>query len=503
MSRRLAFAASLFLGAVPAAAADAPVTPAEMRRHIEVLASDDFEGRAPATEGERRTTAYIVAELERRGLEPDGVDGSWFQRVDLVQRRPASHRVRWTANGRAVRFGAERIILVGRDERQEIADAPVTFVGHGYVDRARGIDQLAGADLQGAVALMLVESPAVPGFPGFSKRVRTVTEAGAAAVIGIVSDDLPWRDIVEAGQSGQVRLAAEPVPAVRGAMPAGEAARLVRAAGGDLAALMNEQPGPAFRAVPLALRAGLEVESRVRRYSSNNVVGRIRGSGGGGESVLLLGHWDHLGICRPEGAGNRICNGAVGNGSGIAMPIEIAGRLARERPERDVLVLATTGEEDGLLGAEHFAAAPPVPLGSIVAAINFDTVAIHGPGEPVGVIGRGLAPLDAAIAETAAAMGRRMDETFAADALVTRQDGWALARAGVPAVMVGGSFGNMALLQRFLAGAYHGPEDEIAADLPLGGAAEDANLIVALVRRLPHPARYAPPPPQPPATPAS
>ncbi|HEX8653985.1 MAG TPA: M28 family peptidase [Allosphingosinicella sp.] len=483
----------VLLAAAPAAAErDAPVTPTDMMRHIDILASDAFEGRAPATEGERRTTAYIAAELARRGLEPAGADGSWYQQVALMQRRAERHHARWTTNGRQLGFDDTRITLIGSRAEQRISDASVVFVGHGFVDRARGIDQLAGADLAGAVALILVEPPDVAGFPPYEDRVRAVAQAGAAAVIGIVADDVPWRLLLEAGANGRVERE-DGIPAISGTIGAGEVARLLAEAGGDFAALLDERPGPSFRAVPLNLRASFEVTSDVRRYSSNNVVGRIRGTGGGQESVLLLGHWDHLGLCRPEGEADRICNGAVDNASGIAMLIEAAGRLAARRPARDVLILATTSEEDGLLGAEHFAAHPVVPIASIVAAINMDTVAIHGRGEPVAVVGRGIAPLDQAIADAAASLGRRIDETHAADTFLRRQDGYALARAGVPSVMVGGSFANMALLNAFLAGAYHAPDDEAGPDLPLEGAAEDADLLVALARRLADPARYQPP----------
>jgi hypothetical protein len=131
-----------------------------------------------------------------------------------------------------------------------------------------------------------------------------------------------------------------------------------------------------------------------------------------------------------------------------------------------------------------------VPLASIVAAVNFDTVAIHEAGQPLAVIGRGLAPLDAVIAGTARDLRRAMDTTYAADAFVQRQDGWPLARAGIPAVMVGGAFADMAALQRFLGGNYHGPGDNVRPDLPLAGAAEDANFAVLLARRLADPTHY-------------
>ncbi len=228
----------------------------------------------------------------------------------------------------------------------------------------------------------------------------------------------------------------------------------------------------------------------VANIPTNNVVGRLRGTGGTGESLLYLSHWDHLGICAPEEK-DRICNGAVDNASGIAALLEIAGALARgPRPKRDILFLATTAEELGLLGAGYFAMRPVVPLRTIVAAINMDTLAITPKGESVAVMGRGRPSLDALIDRTVAEAGRRLDPDEEAAAFVERQDGWALARAGVPAIMVGGSFSDMKKLGGFLAGPYHSPADNPGPGLVLDGAAEDAELMVALGRKLADPALY-------------
>jgi len=481
----------LLSSTVAPAQADPPVTPAEMMRHIERLASDEYQGRAPGTEGERLTINYISDQLRARGAEPAGEGGSWFQPVRLVERRPGTSEVRWTARGAAVDVPADDMILMGRDASERVADAPVIFAGHGARLPDRGIDQLAGADLEGAVVLILLQGPDVPGFPSLAARTRMVSDAGAAAVIAIVGEDVPWAAVVAQFGSGTVRLDSTPVARITGAMPVPAVQRLVAAAGGDFRRLLNEQPGSSFRAVALPIRVAMEVATGVQRYTSNNVVGRMRGSGSTGESLLYLGHWDHFGLCRPEGEADRICNGAVDNASGIAMMLEVAGRLGRQpRPARDILFLATTSEEVGLLGAEYFAAHPVVPADSIVAAINMDTVAIHPAGEPVAVIGRGIPALDAIIDSTVAAMGRRLDTDSEADPFVQRQDGYELAEVGIPAIMVGGSFSDMRLLNAFLSGPYHKPEDQLGGRIVLDGAAEDANLLVALGRRLADPAVY-------------
>jgi Zn-dependent M28 family amino/carboxypeptidase len=277
-------------------------------------------------------------------------------------------------------------------------------------------------------------------------------------------------------------------------MPMAAASSLLSEGGVDLPDLAAAAAAPSFRPMPLELRASLAVSTQVRKYVSHNVIGRLRGTGNTRESVLYLGHWDHLGICRPEASDDKICNGAVDNASGIAMLIEIAANIARgKRPERDLLFMGTTAEEMGLLGAEYFGANPTVPLNSLVAAINIDTVAIHRKGEPVAVIGRGTAPLDALIAETAQQLGRKIDEDKEADDFVSRQDGWVLTRAGVPTVMVGGSFANMKQLGAFLSGPYHKHNDDLGRELILDGAAEDTDLLIALGRKLADPKRYQPP----------
>ena len=464
----------LLLLSAPLAAQPAPITPADLLRHIAILAGDSFQGRAPGSEGERLTTDYIIRQFEARGLEPAGENGGWRQPMPIVETVPGTSAARWTARGAPVEIAAGDMALTGNEAVKTLTDAPVIFAGDGA--------RLAGLDVRGAVALILAQAPA--GAPPLRQRMRALSDAGAAAVIAVAGADVPW-DLVSAGfRRGSTRLDSEPLPNIVGLMPASAVQRLLAAAGSDLAA------SPAA----LPIRVSMEIHTDIHRFTTSNVVGRLRGSGATGQNLMFLAHWDHFGFCRPEGAPDRICNGAVDNASGVAMMIEVAGGLAAgPRPPRDILFLATTSEEEGLIGAGWFAAHPTVPLGSIVAAINMDTVAIQPAGSPVAVMGRGVPPLDAAIDATVAAMGRRLDNDDEAAELVRRQDGWALARAGVPAIMVGGSFSDMARLNAFLAGRYHNPDDQADGQLVLDGAAEDANLTVALGRRLADPALYRSP----------
>ena len=485
------------LGAQPPASG---ITAADLLRHIRPLASDDFQGRGPGTEGERRTTAYIIEQFQARGLQPAGENGGWLQTLRLASRRPDAATLRWTG-AQPGQLSGDELVVTGREAHETLADAPVVFAAHGARMPDRGIDQLAGANVQGAVVLILYESPQVEGFPPIAERVRTVAAAGAAAVIVVVTtnEQLPWDQIRNVIRRGALRPDDPNVPRFSAVMPMTAAQRLITGAGGNLERLLNEQPGSSFRAVTLPGRVSIDATTTVSRIETSNVIGRLRGSGSTGQNVMLLAHWDHLGLCRPEGAPDRICNGAVDNASGIAGLIEVAGQLSRgPRPVRDVLFMATTAEEVGLVGAGWFADHPTVPLNSILAAINMDTIAIAPAGTPVAIMPSNSPALNTFVAQTIAAAGRTLDPDDEAASLVQRQDGWALARHGVPTLMVGGSFSNMTLLGHFLEqGRYHSPDDQADGQLVLDGAVEDMNLTVAIVRRLADPTQYQAPQPRP------
>ncbi len=218
-------------------------------------------------------------------------------------------------------------------------------------------------------------------------------------------------------------------------------------------------------------------------FTAYNVIGKAPGSAPDGRAVVVMGHYDHLGLCLPESAPDRICNGANDNASGIAAIIAVAERVARLKLDRDVWFVATSAEEWGLLGARAFADSPPVALNRIIAGFNLDTIAIAPRGAPVAMVAAKGSGLEQLVRDSAKAMGRSWDGDDEAASFLQRQDGWALAQRGVPMIMAGGSFSDLKLLNAFLAKAYHGPSDELRTDTELGGAVDDANLHVELVRR--------------------
>lgn len=467
MTRLRPLAAALLLSvgacATTSQVTDRPITESELRAHIAVLASDRFEGRKPGTAGERLTTDYIARQWAAAGLLPGGTEG-WFQPVPLVDRAAATGTVSLSGGRTATLDAADVAISSSADVR--IAGArlvPVT--GDAVPPEVRG---------NIAVLTLTPESGA-----GIARAPRRFAAAGAVATLVLVPSGPAWTTVKNALSQPSTSLAGGP--------------------GETVIAVNAERFAAAQAAAGPGATLSAELRSSARRYTSPNVIGRIPGTGGTGEAIAVIGHWDHLGAeCRPVTAPDRICNGAVDNASGIAVMIEVAKRLARgPRPVRDILFIATTAEESGLLGARYYVANPTVPLSRIVGLLNIDTIAIGPRGLPVSAVNRGNTTIDPLIDEAARLQRRPLDKDLDANAFIQRQDGAAFTEAGVPAVMAGGSFADMNKLQAFLRSTYHGPDDELTDTLPLGGAAEDADLHVILARMLADPKRYPTPPRKP------
>lgn len=449
-----------------------------MRATIDTLSSDAMQGRLPGSEGDQRTTYYIAQAMKDAGLVTGTNDPAnpWLAPVELTRSTPGIQRLELERSGSQTRIVPRDALVFTRGKRALVDGAPVLFVGgSGPVPEA--------AELMGRIALSFADSPG-----GFTRR-DALHENGAAGVITVVPDEDALQYIAQRQRIGGFHLASEDNPTLdayvtQSALAAslGERAwgRLVEEAGKD-----------GFVPHLMPWTATLEASSTEQPVTSYNVIGRIPGTDPAQGAVLLLAHWDHLGLCRQEGEADRICNGAVDNASGVALMLELAKRLAAAEPRqpRDIYVLATTAEESGLLGARAFAQNPPIPLPSIVAAFNFDTVAVAPEGSPIGIVGEGRTALDPVIRETAASMGRRFGEPEIAEGYVRRQDGWALLQRDVPTVMISSSFGVPLRLEDYTRRFYHQPGDE-AAGVELGGAVDDLLLHYELVRKLADPAQY-------------
>jgi aminopeptidase YwaD len=456
--------------------AERAVIAERLTQDIQMLASDEFGGRKPGTPGGKLTTDYLTQRFQEVGLDSGTNDpgNPWRAPVSLTSIRSLDSSIEITAGGRLTRWTPQEAIAVVTLKRLLVADAPIVFVGYEAQD-------VPADRVIGKVAVMLADESLNP-------ERRILLEAKQASAVIVVPE--------LAGQAGQNLLQGVRKEAQRekialtgefddvfAAVATREA--MARALGEERwAELLDAATRPDFIPVDLNATADIEAKAQRREFDSYNILGRLPGTQPDSEAMLLMAHWDHLGECRPVGEPDRICNGAVDNASGLALMLELVQRLDARGPyKRDIYVMATTGEESGLLGVRAFAANPPVLLERLVAAFNFDTVAVAPAGAPVGFIGEGRTDLDTLVLETLQDTKRELGDREYAARYLKRQDAWVLLQKGVPALVLSTSFGSEILSNAFFGGVYHSPADEAGA-IELGGAIDDLLLHEELVRRL-------------------
>ncbi|WP_323801061.1 M28 family peptidase [Parasphingorhabdus sp.] len=460
-----------------------PIGEADLLRHIEILASDAFEGREPGTDGENKAVNYIATQWSAAGLRPAGENGSWYAPVPLVERRPESHRIYFfsSASGKVVRTVEDELLLWSRSPSFRASNIPVVFAG--YALSGKGQPSVAGK----LVLLPRTSPDTDDAFTGFGKRKMQLIRDGAVGVITVLDDQDRWPRFRRFFERGATSLASEQNHAeLEGVISFDQFEKLVRQSGLQAKTLLGDRD--ALSIVDLGLNAESKVETQVRSYLSHNVIGKIPGINPKRGALLFMGHWDHFGICRVEDPLNpgkdRICNGAVDNASGISLLIETAKRLSNEEHDRDIYFLATTAEEKGLLGARAFVENPTVNLDTLIGVFNADTVALSDNGQKIAVIGLGQNGLDRDIEIVAAQEGREIDRSGNADVYSKRQDGYIFLERNIPAYMITSAFADEERVKAFINGPYHDVSDEVNDSLELTGAAADANFYVALGRYL-------------------
>jgi Zn-dependent M28 family amino/carboxypeptidase len=510
-ARRAARAATLGLAAfaaVVAAAAEPPpaIDPDQLARHLRILASDAFEGRAPATPGEARTVDYLVEQFRLAGLQPGGADGSWTQDVPLLRSQVVGEvaaavqvgdtTLRWT-QGEDVALQSLYPV-----EQVVVEAAPLVFIGYGVHAPERGWDDYKGVDLRGKVAVVLINDPDFEGGEGdfdgnaltyygrWSYKYEEAVRRGARLPRATARNGGlgPLFDIAARGDAAsQLQL--------RGWLHRDAAQALFSAAGLDLAAEKRRAQRRDFS--PRALGdARLDARLRLEREQvvTRNVLARLPGSERPQETVIFAGHWDGFGVGHADAGGDRIYNSAVDNATALAAMLEMA-RVFAAGPAlpRSLLFFAPTTEERGLLGAHHYAANPPWPLATTVAMLNIEMLSPFGANRDISSWGRGRVSLEQDLARVAKRLGRSYspDPDLAAGYFY-RADHFALARVGVPAITIGpgldrvdgGIEAGRALRAKLLAERYHQPADEFSEDWDMAGQAADVSLIFALGREL-------------------
>ena len=495
-----------------------PVSLDTMKTVTRTLSQDSFEGRAPGTPAGEKTVVYLTEQFAAAGLQP-GNNGSWYQDVPLVEITGDNFRpLVITGGAQPLRF-EPRKDWVGVSYREvdqvDIMEAELVFVGYGINAPEKNWNDYAGVDMTGKIAVILVNDPdwqaetldgtfngrAMTYYGRWTYKYEEAAKQGAAGAL-IVHQTEPasygW-NVVESSWSGPQAYASRSDGGASQTMMNGwvtsDAARAIFAnAGMDFDAMQAAAAQPGFRPVEMDVSASTGFENSFRRFSSRNVIGILPGSERPDEYVLHTAHWDHLGRCTPNEAGDDICNGAIDNASGTAGLVALAEAHAKAGPTaRTQVFLAVTAEESGLLGSEYYGANPVFPLDRTVGGVNMDALMFAGASRDVSIVGPGKSELDAYLEKALAMQGRTGTPNPNPQAgYYYRSDHFSLAKRGVPMLYVksgdklvdGGRAAGEAYQAAYRADAYHGPDDEYDPNWDWGGVMQDMELFYLLGRMM-------------------
>jgi Zn-dependent M28 family amino/carboxypeptidase len=475
------------------------------KAHLQFLADDALEGRAPGTRGGLLAEKYIGAQFERLGLEPAGDSGTYYQRVPIIALTPNPSMAVTAPAAIPLTWKQDYVLWSMRNDSLVSLKGDLVFVGYGIVAPEQHWNDYAGVDVKDKIVVALVNDPGLQDSTIFRGKILTyygrwtykIEEArrqGAAGILMIHTTEsatYPWTTVLSGWTGPQVRLETPPSSLlVAGWLQQPTAARLFQAGGKDLAQLTGAAARPGVKAVPLGVSVSASVKSGIRRTETANVLGRLPGRGPHArEAVLIGGHYDHFGIGAPV-HGDSIYNGAEDNASGTAAVMTAAEAFVRSavRPDRSIIFVGFAAEESGLIGSQALAEHPPVPLRDIATILNLDVMNLYGRTTDVSALGLDQSTLGRTFTNAAAAEGLKV--TTNQEALLTgsyfRSDHFSLARVGVPGTSIenGSHFvgrpegWGREQQEKYTAERYHQPSDQMQSWFAYGGVVQQLRVTV-------------------------
>ena len=481
------------------------ISDADIREPLKVLSSDEFEGRLPTTEGEKKTIEYLVSEFTKAGLKPGNGD-SFLQKVALME-ITADPDMTMTIGDNNFAY-KEQMVASSKREQSSVSleDSELVFVGYGVNAPEYDWNDYEGLDVEGKTVVMLIndpgfENPESGKFQGttmtyygrWSYKYEEASRQGAAGAI-IVHETAPasygWSVVANSWSGPQYGLVSADKGAsrvaVEGWLTLDAAKKVFADAGLDFdQEKANAMQGPYNKAMDI--KASVTVNNTFKKSESNNVIATLPGAEFPDEHIIYTAHWDHLGKDESK-EGDQIYNGAHDNATGTAAILAMAKAYSEltPAPKRSVSFLVVTAEEQGLLGSKYYASNPVIPIENTVANINMDAMNVLGKTKNVAVVGMGKSEMEDYLEAAAAKQGRTLTQEDRPEAgYYYRSDHFSFAKQGIPALYAEG--GNEPAdeetakyrkrMNVIVTGCYHQVCDQYRDDWDLSGIVQDTQML--------------------------
>ena len=490
------------------------------KKHVVTLASDEFEGRAPGTAGGEKTKNYIASHFESLGLSSFG--GSYLMPVNLtgINLNVDESYFNLSVNGEMLDLNYRTDVVYGTTRQvEEVAfeDSDLIFVGYGVNAPEYDWNDYK-VDVKGKTVVMLINDPgfelkgaefngkAMTYYGRWTYKFEEAARQGAAGVLIIhetAPASYPW-GVVENGWSGeQLNLTFADRNLNRSALEGWITLETAEQLFAELGTSYDEMKSLALTKdfQPVAME-GIKLSSKmvnsIRTSDSHNVVGYVEGSEAPEEFVLIMGHWDHMGVDTSL-EGDQIYNGAVDNATGTAAVMHMAETFSKRKPKRSVAFIGLTAEESGLLGSAYLVENAPFEYRNVIGGLNLDAFPAIGKSKDITIIGYGASELEAVLDKHASVQGKYLAPDKSPEAgFFYRSDHINFAKKGIPMIYAdpgidlvdGGIEKGLELARNYTANDYHKPTDEVRDDWDWEGIEQDMDIFTNFIDDLANSGEY-------------
>ena len=481
-----------------------------LAQYVSKLGSDGFMGRKPFTEGEKITVNYLADQLKNIGFEP-AFDGNWFQSVPMIEiSSRVNGAVTINSNKSQLRLNSPDDIALTSPQTIEnivIKESELVFAGFGIVAPEYLRDDYAGLDVKGKTVVVLINDPGLYTSDSSYFRGREMTYYGrwtykfeeaarhGAAGVLIIHDtegagyaySIPRNKAMTSGFYIQSADGNKTMCSFTGWLSAESSEKIFSKLGYNVADLRKSACNRNFRGFSLSTSISLSINNKITYNSSTNVAGILKGTTRKDECIVYTAHWDHFGLGEKEN-GDSIYNGAVDNGTSMAWALEIGKSFAalKRRPQRSVMILFPTAEEQGLVGSTYYTEHPVFPATKTLACFNNDLLLPLGRMKDLMITGYGQSDLDSLLEIAAKEQGRYIiKDPDSQTGMFFRSDHFSFAKVGIPSSYARGNLESRkngkewtsVMVKDYMTNKYHRPADNYEPDKwDLEGIAEDAKL---------------------------
>ena len=491
---------------------------ADLEPNLITLSSDEFMGRMPFTEGENLTTSFLESKFKEMGLEPGNGD-SYFQEVPMVSiiTYPEQSIEFKAAQGSVVGEGLKDYVIWTQrtDSVVRVENAEVVFAGFGIVAPEYGWDDYKNLDVKGKIVVVMINDPGFGSEDSTFFKGNTMTyygrwtykyeEAVRQGALGclIVHNTIPagygFNNIQNSWKASKLYLDDRGQDKYKlgfeGWITLPFATQLFEKMGKNQSELLQNARKPDFQGFSTGMTLSTSLAVEPTYNVSKNVIAKVTGKTAPEEVIIYTAHWDHIGIGKPDETGDTIYNGALDNASGTAALLALAKAFKTdEQPDRTVVFLSVTAEEQGLWGSAYYAKQPIYPKEKTVANINMDGINPYGKMKDVSVIGVGQSEMEDLLDEELKKLGRyAAPEPNPVVGYYFRSDHFNFAKIGIPALYIGTGIDHVEkgkeygkqLQEEYVAQYYHKPADAYDPKRwNLDGAVDDVQLLYQVGRNL-------------------